>query len=790
MTNPWAGASVDEIIAAACAEFDKEINRKQTTRTELRLGRKGSISVVLEGEKRGAWFDHEIQSGGLLRRPAPPCSRQSSAPRANGHDHDIPDHDAAGGGPDEEASGSAERDEKLAHVSREWQAAKPLDGTDLGSRYLREERGLPGPYPTSLRYGVRVRLSPNAMPGPALSCAVTNDAGETVGHHLIKLDASNGHAVRDADGRRIKLSYGPVSEGTVRLGDANSEVLVIGEGVETALTRRLVGPADIRACVGSLRRVEPGRRHKRVEIIADVDQLKKARTLAQSYATAGYEAFVVEVPEGLGAKADLNDLLLALGPVHVERAVVGAPQYRVAVRQYRQLDIGSDAEVADHVLRELERIYGPLVCDEGKLWRYDHEYWQEVNSATLARVVHKWDGATWQEGGSKRPVERALKLSQPKIRSIHAIIAQMRERAGTFGDGPRGLACDSGFIRLEKDGSITTEPHARRHRVRHIIPGRYSVEGIKPSIAGSLLEKLIVGCFKDDLDIWDKMKLVQEIAGAAAFNIATKIAQPKAAIFYGPSAENGKSQVIDMRQGLVPPDAKCSVPPAKFSDERFRPILIGKLLNTAGELSSNAIIGDAYKEIVTGDLISGREAYGPVVTFRPGAQHVFGCNTLPPFRNGVDAGVIRRLQVLGFNRKIPMLERILGLGTRIATDERDLLLDFAVEGAQRLVKQSVFTMPASSVELLEKWVQTVDPVRGWLGACAVIDDVADPIASKDLYANFQMWCDGQGISRNRLPSASGFMMRLRAAQPRLRIEHRTSGNFVVNLRLQADAGAA
>lgn len=52
-----------------------EPNRRLSTRSELRFGRHGSVSVCLQGDRAGLYFDHEAQTGGRLsdgteRRPA------------------------------------------------------------------------------------------------------------------------------------------------------------------------------------------------------------------------------------------------------------------------------------------------------------------------------------------------------------------------------------------------------------------------------------------------------------------------------------------------------------------------------------------------------------------------------------------------------------------------------------------------------------------------------------------------------------------------------------------------
>jgi phage/plasmid-associated DNA primase len=171
---------------------------------------------------------------------------------------------------------------------------------------------------------------------------------------------------------------------------------------------------------------------------------------------------------------------------------------------------------------------------------------------------------------------------------------------------------------------------------------------------GPLLRRLIEGVFHGDTDNAEKMALVQEIAGAAALGHGTKLPQPKAVILVGATAENGKSQILDLIRGLLPPEAISSIAAAKMGDERFTPCLIGKHLNAADELSgAAAIASDTFKAIVTGEPVTGREVYCPGVTFRPVAQHVFCTNMLPNFAGAIARGVQRRLLVIQFNRVIP-----------------------------------------------------------------------------------------------------------------------------------------
>src|SRR5215469_8194869 len=221
----------------------------------------------------------------------------------------------------EEAAAAAERAEAVLWIRGQVAESVPIAGT-RGERYLAEHRGLRGPvWPASLRWAERYRPWPAAPPRACLLATVTNPAGEIVAVHSIEIDPATGEKSRRND--RPKMSRGPVSEGAVFLGIENeaASVMALGEGVETTLTRRLVGPCDAYACLGPLRFIHPKQHHRRVEILADTNARSTARRLAREYARLGVPAYVVTVPDTLGPKADLNDALREMGETAVLMAI-------------------------------------------------------------------------------------------------------------------------------------------------------------------------------------------------------------------------------------------------------------------------------------------------------------------------------------------------------------------------------------------------------------------------------------------------------------------------------------
>ena len=368
------------------------------------------------------------------------------------------------------------------------------------------------------------------------------------------------------------------------------------------------------------------------------------------------------------------------------------------------LEIGSDVEIAMCMAAGL---CGVVWC-EGEFWRYIGTHWEPIPRDAIRRSAQAYDGHLWGYQG------RRVRLGKARIDSILHELAVMLSQPDFFAAHPLGINCLNGFISFETKEPVLV-PHEGEHRQRHVLQGRWEPSPSRTLREGSFLARLLGGCFLGDPDADAKIEVLAEIAGAAALGHGTGHIAPKAAVLLGRTAENGKSQVLDLLRGLLPPTAVSSVPPSKFGDDRHLAKLVGKLLNTSDELgSAQAIASDGFKAIITGEPVTARDVYRPAIGFRSQAQHVFACNQLPTFQGGMDRGVLRRLMPIVFNRTIPEAERLPGIGQRVAEEELDLLLAWAVEGASRLLERGRFPELASSKEALAEWAQSADPVLGWL----------------------------------------------------------------------------
>jgi P4 family phage/plasmid primase-like protien len=428
------------------------------------------------------------------------------------------------------------------------------------------------------------------------------------------------------------------------------------------------------------------------------------------------------------------------------------------------LDIGSDTEIAGRVAADLQRRFGPVVQDEGQFWSHNGQHWEAILEETLWQAVFVYDGALF-ETLSGEPAN--IKLSKGRVESILACMQPLLRRRKFFADAPLGINCASGLITFAPDGAPSLAAHSPDHRQRHVLAGHWPRDFSNEDKTASLMHRLLDGCFQQDSDKQAKIDLLSEVAGIAAIGMATRIVQSKALVFVGKQAENGKSQVLAMLRALLPKSAVSAISPAKFDDRTFACHLAGKLLNAPDELSgTDAIASETFKQIITGDPLTVRDVYRSAFEFEPRAQHVYATNNLPSFKGGMDRGVRRRLMVLTFTRVIPIEERLERIGARVGEEEADLLLDWAVRGASRVIAAQAFTTPDSSAEALKEWMYSADPVLAWLES----DEVEYP---KNSYVpeskvgvahdKFVRWATDEGFGRDRLPAVNGFSQRVEAA---------------------------
>lgn len=762
-------------------------NPKLSTANQLRFGTKGSLAVEIDGPNRGKWFDHEVGEGGaalelIMHRQG--CGLQDAVRWAR----------------EWSICPSVPRPAKADNLSAGRRDAEIVDKTIRGSvsimdtpaeAYLRR-RGITAALPANLRYRKNAFDQYGALVVPIL-----DEAGSPVAVQQIYVTDDGGKAPVAVQKRINKACDNWAATGEVSFPGTGTAIFC--EGVETALSIWQATKQSTTACLnigGLANRIKRQKGHFIVARDADAPESKATKQLqeALNHAVQGGARIDLASPP-LGK--DFNDVLSESGDAAVLESIKKAVPVETSGLPERgsggalssfggailpPLTIGSDVEIARLLEKQLSDEFGPVIFDEGQFWVYSERHWQAVSEQEMRRRIQAFDGAKVEPSVGAKSI---IKLNSLRSKSILQECAIICAELGFFRRMERGINCLSGFIRFSATGVPTLEPHSREHRVRYINPGSWTAEATSEPPAGSLLRILLDGIFEAGVDGEAKRKLLAEVAGIALTGQATRLPNPRAVLLVGQSAANGKSQVLELLRGVVPAGASASITAEKLGNDRYVAELAGKLLNASDELSSKAIASDLFKAVITGDPIQGRPVYQQPIEVRSQAQCVFATNILPSFAGGMDRGVIRRLLPIEFNRTIPLADRVEKIGERIASEEPELLLALAVDGASRVFKQRGFTEPDSSKGLLEEWIYTVDPVAAWLRerTSSVLPGACPDLRTAVAYQDFSAWAEANGYrNADRLPSINGFTQRVKATG--VGTKRKSDGGYYIGLTLK------
>lgn len=389
---------------------------------------------------------------------------------------------------------------------------------------------------------------------------------------------------------------------------------------------------------------------------------------------------------------------------------------------------GTIVECAQYLLSRMS-LKGPepVFC-EGSFWEYEQNHWKQVPTYNLRKLVHELDGVKIKLS------KKLLNASSSFIDGVLKELAAMCSNPDFFSDAPCGANLLSGFVRLNDDGLLVLEQHSPQHMQRSVINCNWM-----PNITGELsgyTRILLDGCFgESDTEL---KRLLLEIIGVTILGVSTRMKAPKGIVFFGATASNGKSTILNLIRLLLPRTATCSIPPSDFEKEQSLATLVGKTANLTDEISTyKSIASDKMKSLITGDIVAAKIVYQPVFNFQPIATHIFATNELPNFKGGVDAGVERRMLVIPFTKTIPEEKRITNLEQLIADKEASFLVSEAINIGSKAYQRGTFDIPASCNAATEQWFKDSDPVREWYAEGEIGRHVGHkPKLLKELYKNF------------------------------------------------------
>jgi putative DNA primase/helicase len=253
-----------------------------------------------------------------------------------------------------------------------------------------------------------------------------------------------------------------------------------------------------------------------------------------------------------------------------------------------------------------------------------------------------------------------------------------------------------------------------------------------------------MGIFEGDEDT---VKTVQELYGYVFYRKAP-VPIEKMFIFYG-EGRNGKSVMLDLLEMLVGSQNVASVMMSDLRDQNMRIQLYQKWVNVVAETpTKRAIEADLVKKIVSGDLISARRIYQPVMDFRPFAKHFISANILPQIDEQTEA-MRRRIMVIPFNHDFRDDQSRQPKPELQEAFQREMpgILNWALEGLRRLKERNwiLYTSPAIE-DATREYLESSNSVKRFLKErCVYTGKEKDRWTYSEFYSAYLTFCEDRKL---------------------------------------------
>ncbi|MEM4994974.1 phage/plasmid primase, P4 family [Priestia sp. SB1] len=214
----------------------------------------------------------------------------------------------------------------------------------------------------------------------------------------------------------------------------------------------------------------------------------------------------------------------------------------------------------------------------------------------------------------------------------------------------------------------------------------------------------------------------------------------KAFMFTG-SGANGKSVLIELIKHLIGMKNTSAVTLQELETDRFKSAqLYRKSINVCADLSYEGLKEtETFKRIVTGDVLSAQFKGIDSFDYNPFAKLIFSSNVIPRSRDTTD-GYFRRWTIIPFPNKFEGDKADRNLINKLTTDESlSALLNLALQGLQRLIKNGDFTQSSTIDRMLQEYKNDSDDIQSFIYDTCELDSEGDIYVS-ELYNTYKNYC--------------------------------------------------
>lgn len=204
----------------------------------------------------------------------------------------------------------------------------------------------------------------------------------------------------------------------------------------------------------------------------------------------------------------------------------------------------------------------------------------------------------------------------------------------------------------------------------------------------------------------------------------------------------GKSTFVGTISKLLGPDSVSHASLHQLGQQFGLSVLLGKLLNIAGEISDVEIMGEGIlKAIVGGDSVVVERKFKEALNVKLSVRMAFAANQVPKFLDK-SAGLWRKMVLIPCDVVVPPEKRDIGLMGKLEPELPGIFM-WAMEGLKKLKTRKSFFEPKAVLKLKEESRQELNPAR------IFFDDFLAAVEGKEvksagLYSKYAVWCQENG----------------------------------------------
>ena len=355
-------------------------------------------------------------------------------------------------------------------------------------------------------------------------------------------------------------------------------------------------------------------------------------------------------------------------------------------------------------------------------------------------AVWKWTGTHYEEMSNDAVANFAYENFDPK--ENESVNTEFFNRVRRSGMRPKRFFSDTVLGKVNfKNGVLdigTREvfTHTESFGFRSVLSADYDAHALCPTWE-EFLSSVTLGDEK-------LIKILQEFTG---YIIGTSDCRYQKGLALMGTGSNGKSVFVNILKKLVSREGFSSLSLEDMNNPQNRLLMEGKMVNFAEENSYRDAFKNTsvMKNMVTGGEISVKRLYAQPYQYENTTKLVMLFNKLP--RTGDDSeGFFRRFVMVPFDATFSD-----ELGNRDVFIENKLekelpgILNWAIEGLDRLVHQGFFTQSERSDKLLKEYKEEAMPITEFIednisygGSLELVRD--------DAYAEYVQWTRDAGIN--------------------------------------------